>query len=294
MSDDLAVFIRDRLASMERLTVDAAPVHPPRSPDRAWKAAPSAVGAARVEWVRPELAELFPDARVEGRPRSPRSRSRGWQTRTYSHVAGRVVRGDSYLESQHVVDADLDGDVSFICEHPMCLVIPGGCRHQPDAFIRLASGEVEIREVKYEEEACRDEDKWKAFGTAIAAAGFGYRVVTELRLRHPPRLDNAALFMRDRHAEPPGEEVLDAIWSYLGDGKTTAADLSGAFLLLERKRLHALVRMGFIAVEDLDQPFGDASLLRRRRRRIRRVAAAFRNDCSPDPQCNPSLWSTEP
>jgi hypothetical protein len=161
----------------------------------------------------------------------------------------------------------------------MALRLPNGRKHKPDAFVWMRQGPHEIREVKYESEASALEAWWEDIGRSVAALGYVYRVVTDLQLRHPPRKANVELFMRDRHAEVPDETVLEAMWSLLGSGPLAVADLIAEFPHLKRKQLHALVRVNFIAVTDLDQPFGEASLIVRRTRHVRRLAAAFRSDC---------------
>ena len=85
--------------------------------------------------------------------------------------------------------------------------------------------------------------------------------------------------MAHRHAEVPDDRLLNDMWQVLASGPMTVSGFRACFTGLSTKQLHALVRLVFIGVTDLDRPFDDASTIVRQRRDIRRVGAAFRSDC---------------
>jgi len=282
MDGELREFLASQLLRISTEMRRKPPVER-RGPERTWTPAEAGHEPCKVQWVRPEIATLFPDAAVREPGRSPRSQSRGWQTRYFSQKAGRVIRGASHLEGQHVVDTDFDREVACVCEQPMSLKLPDGRTVRPDAFVWMRQGPHEIREVKLEREAVLAEERWDAIGTAVAAMGYTYRVVTDRRMGHPDRTANVELFMAHRHAEVPNDATLDAMWRTLGSGGMAAGEFLAAHPGTSRKQLFALLRLTFIALDDLDVPFGDDSPIQRFRRDIRRVGAAFRSDCGSPP-----------
>ncbi len=280
MLSDIDEFIERNLAllALGKLTL----VSPPREPDRIWYPGPrSGIPGCVVRWVRPELRAEFPrtEIRKYGRPSS--AGETAWPTAFPSRKAGRVLYGQSKLERRHMRDVEFDRDAIAMCDQPMSIEVPGMVPIRPDAFVWMRDGPHEIREVKPEGKARLKEDRWEAIGTAVASIGYVYRVVTEVRLDHPPRSANVSLFMSARHAEPPAEDALDAMWDFLSGGPLHAGEILARFTDLKRKQLMALVRLQFFAMVDLDCPFDDGSLLERRTRNIQRVAAAYRSDCGP-------------
>lgn len=262
-------------ASSEVRKPARAPV--PRHEERVWwpreYAAPP---SCEVEWVRPEMTDEFPDTPIRRPGRSPRSMSRGWQTRVPSHKAGRVLRGASYTEALHILDVEFDCQAFDVCEQPMSVRLENGARHRPDAFVWMRTGPHEVREVKKEDDAAQQEERWEAIGPQIASLGCVYRVVTDTRLHYPPRRRNIDLFMAHRHAEVPDDPLLSAMWAAIGEDSVSVSELSANFPTLKPKQIFALIRLGFIAVVNLDEPYSESTQLVRCRRNIRRVAQGFR------------------
>ncbi|WP_182084441.1 hypothetical protein [Aureimonas sp. ME7] len=279
MDEFLGEFLSRELAALPETMRRRPEAVAPREPDRFWEAAPGV--PCVVEWVRPELAREFPGVPTRVPGRSSRSWTRGWQTRTFLQKTGRVARGASRWESRHALDVDFDVEAAAMCEQPMAIRMPDGSRHLPDAFVWMRRGPHEIREVKPESDAVEQEGRWSAIGGSVAALGYGYRVVTDTRLAYPPRVANIDAFMSHRHAEVPGDWVLNEMWRALASGPMTVGAFRARFPELATKQLHALVRLVFIGVTDLDRPFDDDSTIVRQRRDIRRVGAAFRSDCRP-------------
>jgi hypothetical protein len=279
MDEFLREFLSRELAALPDTMRRPSETWDPREPDRFWAVAPGV--PCVVDWVRPELAREFPGVPTRAPGRSSRSWTRGWQTRTPLQKTGRVARGASRLESRHALDVDFDVGAAAMCEQPMAIRMPDGSRHLPDAFVSMRRGPHEIREVKPEKDAAEQEDRWKVIGSSVAALGYGYRVVTDTRLAYRPRAANIDAFMAHRHAEVPVDEVLNEMWRELASGPMTVGAFRARFPELATKQLHALVRLVFVGVTDLDRPFDDASTIVRQRRDIRRVGAAFRSDCRP-------------
>lgn len=235
-------------------------------------------GSCELEWIRPEIRSEFPRAEERTPGRSPRSMSRGWQTRVPSRKSGRVLRAASYTEALHMLDVEFDYQAIGMCEQPMGIRLPDRSRHRPDAFVWMRHGPHEIREVKKEDEALKKEDRWEAIGRAVASFGFVYRVIMDTRLHYSARRENIDLFMAHRHAQLPDHRFLSALWDFVGDRSITIADLRIAFPTLRLPQIFALLRLGFVAVVDLDRPFDDLTRIVRLQRNVRTVAHDFRHD----------------
>lgn len=263
---------------------------PPRPPptlaapvDRYWARLPFPVGELKLEWVRPEISDLFPGAETRRAGRSPRSSTRGKQTRVLSHKAGRMVRGASQWEGLHALDADFDPSVASFCEQPLSFRYGRGRKHRPDALVVLVNGSLELREVKPETKAAEDEDRWLEIGTTVAGAGIGYRVVTDRHLKGTARARNIQTFMEDTHADLPDDRVLDELWDWMGTGARTADELAARFPCIDRAAVHSLIRKLFLAVRDLDAAFDGSAPLMRCRRGIRRIGGSFTAAEARDP-----------
>lgn len=240
-----------------RLALDPAnrpaQVQAPRR-ERVWRPAPSGAGnAARVVLRHPSLARVpgipeVPSMRVG---RSSRSIDRGTQAWFPSMKTGRSLRAASRREREHMLHCELAADVAYFHEQPVWIEYRDGARlvrHKPDLLV-VRRGAVELVEARPEASAgmAENEARWEVIGSAIAAMGVTYRVVSESDTLAEPRWTNMNAVWRDRHAEPPDAEVVASILGALrGRPPATVAELVQNFPMVSRKGVHAMVRRGML------------------------------------------------
>ena len=237
-------------------------------PIRWWPASTSYVPipGCRILSRRPELADIFPEVEEAPVPPAPRAVRGTRQGRLHGLKAGgRTVRSASDIELVHLVDCELDDDVTRVEEQPCTLrYIQDGVWRiaRPDAFV-VWRGQAEFREVKYEEEAetPENERRWLDIAAALNGLGYGYRVVTEAYLKRLPRFETVTSIFEHRQTPLPPDELVDALRDLLAPGPVTLRACREALPTVRREQIFALARRGVVAF-DLDAPLGPDALVR--------------------------------
>lgn len=190
--------------------------------------------------------------------RSPRSASRGRQSRFHSLKSRRTLRAASDLERDHFLISEFDDNVIQFLEQPLWVRYPLSGRlakHRPDCFVYMKP-ESEFREIKYEKEAStpENEERWSAIGPALSALGYGYRVLTERHIRQQPRYQNVWAIFESRMTPLPAKQALDDIAQFLRTRQyASVAELLARFGLPDEATIYALIRRGFLSL-NLDGP----------------------------------------
>lgn len=234
----------------------------PKPVDRSWPAPAHMAREPRVRLFarhpRLDFAFAHVDPRVVGR--ASRSVRRGRQGRLHSLKMHRTLRSRSDLELDHLIQCELDGDITAFIEEPVTVeyILDGRrARYRPDALV--IGRAQEIIEVKYEADASEpeNENRWPQIARAVNAFGYDFRVLTERHLRASTRFATVTTIFENRHATMPPDETLAAVRSAsAGEPRPTTRQLIDAFQPhLSLPALCAMIRWGFVAV-DLEQVFG--------------------------------------
>jgi hypothetical protein len=106
---------------------------------------------------------------------------RSFQGLWWFATTGEHVGFESWVERDAVMLLDFDPDVVAVSSQPFCLTWagqPGGRRHVPDFFARLADGSALVIDVRPDELVGADDaEVFAATQWACAAVGWGYRRV---------------------------------------------------------------------------------------------------------------------
>jgi hypothetical protein len=162
----------------------------------------------------------------------------------------------SDLEFDLLLLCEVDPDIVYFIEQP-CLIryrTDSAIRsHRPDLLARHKSGAIRIIEVKYEQDAAEDEQRWLAIGPAVAQLGFTYCVLTERHIRRQPRRRNVQTLCRDRLAEVPRNTIVAVAEVLSQSGILPIEEIINRVPALRLKHVHRLIWGGFLAA-DLDIP----------------------------------------
>lgn len=247
---------------------------------RAWSP-PSVARPVSLEWVRPELRDLFPGVPINLEPHGRKPVARGMRSYVPGRSEGETIVAASKLEKRFAMQAEIEwGTVEIVMQPCRVRYLSSATSkwayHQPDVFGFERTPPHRFVEIKYETDAARFEDRWKAIGPAFAAAGFRYEVITERILDGTPSR-NVRLVWRDRHVTLPSTEDLERSLRSLRVGDaSTLRDIEIRCPNLDRRQIHALVRLGVFSIDRIDRPLDEDAVLRFRGGNPRRFAEGFR------------------
>lgn len=139
-----------------------------------------------------------------------------------------------------------------MCERPLRLRYRFGevwRSHVPDLMVARETG-LECLDLAYEGNAGLPENeiRWRAIGTALAAVGIGYRVLTERHIRRQPLRGNVATVFRARHVRVP-QEAAEAVIALVGAVPELSAHELMAQSGLDANQVWFLVPQGLLAVD---------------------------------------------
>ena len=244
------------------------PIREPASPcptERRWNAAldgANSMSRAMIVACHPSLSFAF-----EGVPemKPPRNRP-GWrssrQGRLPSRIEGRSIRSTSSLQFDCMQWFEVDPGTWAMCERPLRLRCRFGTAwrsHVPDLLVARDTG-LECIDLAYEGNAGlpENEARWRAVGTALAAIGIGYRILTERHIRRQPLRGNIATVFRARHVRVP-REAAEAAAALVGAVPGLPVDELTAQSGLDANQVWSLVRQGLLAVDLETAPLGSAT-----------------------------------
>jgi hypothetical protein len=179
-----------------------------------------------------------------------------------SQVMDRDVFAHSSLEFDALRSLELDGSVDNYIEQPFLL------RYERDGRARFAKPDVlvcrgrnlECIDLKFEEDACLDEDKWRAIGQALASLDVAYSMMTERHVRRQPLYGNVKTVFANRHARPPREVALRALEAVNAAGCLTVGEL-GQRHGLTFEQACFLIRHGMLSTGLATAPLGPTSVI---------------------------------
>lgn len=198
---------------------------------------------------------------VRARARLSRSSKHGWRGVFQSRKMARAMFHHTGLELDLLRYCEVDPGVSQFVEHPARIYLsypaPSPCiSFVPSAYVERA-GEQWFVICRWEASAIRSENevRWARIGTALAAAGFGFEVVTERHFGCPTISRNVDTLLRGRWSDrPPSEAAAQAI------GTNSDVEEIESATGLSTEQLWQLVLDRKLAV-DLAQSIGPKSLL---------------------------------
>lgn len=200
---------------------------------------------------------------VEVRQKRSHAIRQGWQGRFQSVKLDRTVRWRSQLLFELFCHWEVDPTVTDFDFRPVLIRFrdkAGRSSVTPAASARTQSG-VWFYEVCWEASVTPQKlERWSRCGRKIAAAGFGFQVLTESQIRRQPRWTNVRNIVRAMPAADPDESQVARAREVLAGGGAPASDLLDGGVTL--KSLMRLVLRGVIGF-DLDQPFGPATWISR-------------------------------
>ena len=187
----------------------------------------------------------------------------GWhsyrQGRLPSRIEGRSMRSTSSLQFDCMQWLEIDPGTWAMCERPLrlrCRFGKAWRSHVPDLLIAGKAG-LECIDLAYEGNAGLPENevRWRAIGTALAAIGIGYRVLTERHIRRQPPWGNVTTVFRARHVRVP-EKAAEAAAALVGAMPALPVHELMAQSGLDANQVWSRVRQGLLAVDLEAAPLG--------------------------------------
>ena len=129
----------------------------------------------------------------------------------------------------------------------------------PDLLVARETS-LECIDLAYEGSAGLPENevRWQAIGTALAAIGIGYRILTERHIRRQPLRGNVATVFRARHVRVT-REAAEAAAALVGAVPALSLRELMAQSGLDANHVWSLVRQGLLAVDLEAAPLGPAT-----------------------------------
>jgi hypothetical protein len=190
---------------------------------------------------------------------------RSFQGSWWFATTGEHVGFESWVERDAVMLLDFDPDVVAVSSQPFCLRWagqPGGRRHVPDFFARLADGSAVVIDVRPDELVGADDaEVFAATQRACAAVGWGYRRVgvADAVLAANVRWLSGFRHRRCGNA-PAGSELVRRAAA----GPVTVADLAGCAgdRLAVLPALYHLLWCGVLAADLAAAPLSGRTVVR--------------------------------
>lgn len=172
------------------------------------------------------------------------------------------MRSISSLQFDCMQWLEIDPGTQAMCERPLRLRCRSGeawRSHVPDLLVARETG-LECIDLAYESNAGlpENEARWRVIGTALAALGIGYRVLTERHIRRQPLRANIATVFRARHVRVPREASEVAV-ALVGAVPELPVHELMAQCGLEANQVWSLVRQGLFAIDLEAAPLGPAT-----------------------------------
>ncbi|MCZ0728366.1 TnsA-like heteromeric transposase endonuclease subunit [Mycolicibacterium iranicum] len=131
-----------------------------------------------------------------------------WSSSNRGHV-----EFESLLEREFLLTADADIDVVAIAAQPLALLWPHGTpgerHHVPDFFVRLASGDGRLVDVRAPDRVAKNAEQFAMTRAVCSEIGWQYEVFTGLPPTRAQNLRWLAGYRHDRHA--PTSDTTGAI-----------------------------------------------------------------------------------
>ena len=229
---------------------------------------------ARFHSRHPDLHFAFGDLPVRARGKWFKPSRRHWQGRKQSGLMQRTIETTGDLEFRGAQIIELEPDVTALFEQPVLLsyIFEGQPRRTtPDLYVERGEHKSFV-EFKYEEHAAlpHNEAKFNARGMALAAAGYGYSVITERHLRRQPLEGNVDRVLRSRHQRTLVGQTRSVLDHLAIRGEATMAELVEVGGISESELLF-LVRHCLIGTDLHGRELGSETLFRARIRGHARV-----------------------
>lgn len=262
----------DLVAYFRRMAAGRPPAPVPRSDPapvrRLWRAAEADPHAPPPPILdrHPAFVALGTDIKPRVIGRSSRSVTRGRQGRLHSMKTNRTLRSRSELEYDHLLDAELDDDVTTFVEEPLTFRFPFEGRlalARPDAFLARPAGATLV-EVKFEADASADEGRWPAIASAVNAMGLDYVVLTERHIRAKRRYATVHAIFERRQGDLPEPAALAHVLASAEAGTTIGRLVADRRFPIGLRTICLLARRGYLAL-DLDRDLDDGMPVRRGR-----------------------------
>ena len=176
---------------------------------------PTGIEGAQFSAKHPELWFAFADVACRAAPKRRQPSRFHWRGRVQSGLMRRAMRTTGDIEFAGVQAVELDPTVTALIEQPIAMqhVLAGRLRrHTPDLYVERCEPPHGFIEFKPEAIACRPEleEQFRSRGSALAAAGFTYTVLTERHLKGEPLAGNVELVQRLRNQRAAPEEMAAA------------------------------------------------------------------------------------
>ena len=263
----------------------APPPVKPRPVGRVWRpGAESAGGAVPASFSsrHPDLSFAFQDVEARRRGKWFQPSRRYWKGRQQSGLMQRTVETTGEVEWRGVRTVELDPDVTALFEQPVRVsyMLEGKKKNTtPDLYVEY--GEVAwFVEFKYGVHAALEENeaKFAARGAALAAAGYGYIVLTERHLTAEPLAANVDRVVRARHQRATAEQARAVLARLSESSGATVAQLVAATGVTPEQLLF-LVRHCVIGTDLSAVAWGETTQLRAR---VRGHASIFDGRLLPE------------
>jgi hypothetical protein len=223
-------------------------------------------GAVRNAPVSAEVASLPTEDALPIRQFFAWPGKRNYEGVWWSSTNRGHVEFESLLEREYLLAADATVDVVAVAAQPLALLWPHGtvgqCNHVPDFFVRLASGDGRLVDVRAPDGVAKNATQFAMTREVCDEIGWQYEVFTGLPRTHSQNLRWLAGYRHDRHA--PGGDTAAVIRECFATPVTLRTGLGRASMSTELPSdvvtanvLHLLWRQQLLV--DLDTPLSMTS-----------------------------------
>lgn len=164
-------------------------------------------GSVRNDQVSADLAALPTERALPIRQFFSWPGKRNYEGVWWSSSIRGHVEFESLLEREYLLAADADADVVAIAAQPLALLWPHGTpdqrNHVPDFFVRLASGDGRLVDVRAPDRVANNAKQFAMTRSVCDEIGWQYEVFTGLPPTRSRNLRWLAGYRHDRHAPSP-------------------------------------------------------------------------------------------